>query len=70
MKLQSITIEKKKFLIVPEKEYLSLKEDVVDLKKVFARRKENSKQMDSLSCERSNVLVWNADQFIRSTLTK
>ncbi len=40
MKLQSITIEKKKFLIVPEKEYLSLKEDVVDLKKVFARRKE------------------------------
>lgn len=34
IKPQTITIEKKRFAIVPEKEYLNLLQDVVDLKSV------------------------------------
>lgn len=37
---QTIVIEKKRFAIVPEKEYLNLLQDVEDLKKVLKRRKE------------------------------
>ncbi len=40
IKTQTITIEKKRFAIVPEKEYLNLLQDVADLKKVLKRRKE------------------------------
>ncbi len=40
IKPQTITIEKKRFAIVPEKEYLDLLQDVADLKKVLKRRKE------------------------------
>lgn len=40
IKAQTITIEKKRFAIVPEKEYLDLLQDVADLKKVLKRRKE------------------------------
>ncbi|MGI8952271.1 MAG: hypothetical protein ACR2FN_11910 [Chitinophagaceae bacterium] len=40
IKPQTITIEKKRFAIVPENEYLNLLQDVADLKKVLKRRKE------------------------------
>ncbi len=40
IKPQTITIEKKRFAIVPEKEYLDLLQDVADLKNVLKRRKE------------------------------
>ncbi len=40
IKPQTITIEKKRFAIVPEKEYLDLLQDVADLKKVLKRRQE------------------------------
>lgn len=38
--MQTITIGKKHFAVVPEKEYLELLQDVADLKKVLKRRKE------------------------------
>lgn len=41
IKPQTITIEKKRFAIIPEKEYLNLLQDVVDLKKVLKRRNES-----------------------------
>ncbi len=41
IKPQTITIEKKRFAIVPEKEYLNLLQDVDDLKKVLKRRNES-----------------------------
>lgn len=37
---QTITVDKKRFAVVPEKEYLELLQDVADLKKVLKRRKE------------------------------
>lgn len=37
---QTLTIDKKRFTIVPEKEYLNLVQDIADLKKVLKRRKE------------------------------
>ncbi len=40
MNTQTITIDKKKYRIMPESEFVSLKQDIADLKKVFARRKE------------------------------
>ena len=40
MKAQTLIIEKKRFTIIPEKEYLSLKEDIADLKMIFKRRNE------------------------------
>ncbi len=40
MKVQTITIEKKRFAIIPEKEYLTLLEDINDIKKVFKRKSE------------------------------
>ena len=38
---QTITIEKKRFAILPEKDYLNLLQDVEDLKKVLKRRNES-----------------------------
>jgi len=40
MNTQTITIDKKKYRLIPESEYVSLKNDIADLKKVFARRSE------------------------------
>ncbi len=40
MKAQTLVIEKKRFALIPEKEYLSMKEDIADLKIVFERRNE------------------------------
>ena len=40
MKVQTLIIEKKRFTIIPEKEYLSLKEDIADLKMINKRRNE------------------------------
>lgn len=40
MKAQTIIIEKKRFAIIPEKEYLGLLEDISDIKKVFKRKNE------------------------------
>jgi hypothetical protein len=40
MKVQTLTIEKKRFALIPEKEYLSLVNDVADIKKVLRRRQE------------------------------
>lgn len=40
MKPQSIIIEKKKFLLLPEKEYLEMLQDIADLKKVLRRKNE------------------------------
>ncbi len=40
MKAQTITIEKKRFAIIPEKEYLGLLEDINDIRKVFKRKNE------------------------------
>ena len=40
MKAQTLIIEKKRFTIIPEKEYLSLKGDIADLKMIFKRRNE------------------------------
>ena len=42
MKAQTITIEKKRFAIIPEKEYLGLLEDINDIKKVFKRKNETA----------------------------
>jgi len=39
-KAQTITIEKKRFTILPEKEYLDLLQDIADLKKVMKKRNE------------------------------
>lgn len=40
MKAQTLVIEKKRFALIPEKEYLSMKQDISDLKMVFKRRNE------------------------------
>lgn len=40
VKAQTITIENKRFAILPEKEYLDILQDIADLKKVIKRRKE------------------------------
>jgi hypothetical protein len=40
MKAQTLVIEKKRFALIPEKEYLTMKEDIADLKIVFKRRNE------------------------------
>ncbi len=40
MKAQTLVIEKKRFALIPEKEYLSMKQDISDLKLVFKRRNE------------------------------
>lgn len=40
MKAQSIVLDKKKYFLIEESEYLALKEDIADLKKVFERRSE------------------------------
>jgi hypothetical protein len=40
MKAQTIIIDKKRFAIIPEKEYLGLLEDINDIKKVFKRKNE------------------------------
>lgn len=45
MKAQTLVIEKKRFALIPEKEYLSMKEDIADLKIVFKRR--NEKEMEA-----------------------
>jgi hypothetical protein len=41
MKVQTITIEKKRFAVIPEKKYLSLLEDMADIKKVLKRKNES-----------------------------
>ena len=40
MLIQELIIAKRKYVLLPEKEYRNLKQEVEDLKKVFARRKE------------------------------
>jgi len=40
MKVQTITIEKKRFAVIPEADYLTLIEDINDIKKVFKRKNE------------------------------
>jgi len=40
MKVQTITIEKKSFAVIPEAEYLNLIEEINDIKKVFKRKNE------------------------------
>ncbi len=40
MKAQTLIIEKKRFTLIPEKEYLSLKEVIADLKIIIKRRNE------------------------------
>jgi len=41
MKVQTLTIEKKRFAIIPEKEYISLLNDIADIKKVLSRKQES-----------------------------
>lgn len=41
MKAQYIVLDKKKYFLIEESDYLGLKEDIADLKKVFERRSEN-----------------------------
>ena len=40
MKVETLVIEKKRYAVIPEKEYLEMKEDIADLKLVFKRRNE------------------------------
>lgn len=40
MLIQELIIAKRKYVLLPEKEYRNLKRDIEDLKKVFARRTE------------------------------
>ncbi|GBL36127.1 hypothetical protein EMGBS15_17220 [Filimonas sp.] len=47
MKHSVITIENKKFILLPNEEYLSLKQDIEDLKKVFQRKDESGKEATS-----------------------
>ncbi len=42
MKAQTLIIEKKRYAVIPEKEYLSMKEDIADLKMISKRRDETS----------------------------
>jgi hypothetical protein len=42
MKAQTLIIEKKRYAVIPENEYLSLKEDIADLKMIAKRRNETS----------------------------
>ena len=47
MKHSVITIENKKFIILPNEEYQALKQDIEDLKKVFQRKDESGKEATS-----------------------
>ena len=40
MALQELTIDKKKYILLPAKEYATLQQDIADLKKIFTRRNE------------------------------
>lgn len=40
MALQELTIDKKKYILLPAKEYATMQQDIADLKKVFSRRNE------------------------------
>lgn len=40
MTVQELTIDKKKYVLLSAKEYSSMKQDIIDLKKVFSRRNE------------------------------
>ena len=40
MPVQELTLNKKKYILLPAKEYASLQQDIIDLKKVFSRRNE------------------------------
>jgi hypothetical protein len=42
MKAQTLIIEKKRYAVISENEYLSLKEDIADLKMIAKRRNETS----------------------------
>ena len=44
MKFPSITIEQKKYILIPNEEYITLKEDIEDLKKVLQRKNETGKE--------------------------
>jgi hypothetical protein len=44
---QTITIENKRFAIIPEKDYLNLLQDIEDLKKVLKRRNESGMEANS-----------------------
>ena len=45
MSTQTLVIEKKKFRLIPEKEYIQLKEDLRDLNIILKRR--NEKDMEA-----------------------
>jgi hypothetical protein len=40
MKAQTLVIDKKRYAVIPENEYLTMKADIADLKIVFKRREE------------------------------
>ncbi len=40
MAFQELTIDKKKYILLPAKEYATLQQDIADLKKIFNRRNE------------------------------
>jgi hypothetical protein len=43
----TIIVENKKFVLLPNEEYLDLLQDIADLKKVFARKNESSIEANS-----------------------
>ncbi len=40
MTIQELTIDKKKYVLLPAKEYVAMQQDIIDLKKVISRRNE------------------------------
>lgn len=47
MKVQTITLDKKKYRVIEESEYQTMKQDIADLKKVFARRSESGTEANA-----------------------
>jgi hypothetical protein len=43
----TIIVENKKFVLLPNEEYLDLLQDIADLKKVFARKNKSSMEANS-----------------------
>lgn len=44
MKYPTVTIDHKKYILIPNEEYLTIKQDIEDLKKVFHRKDESGKK--------------------------
>ena len=59
MALQELTINKKKYILLPAKEYAILQQDITDLKKIFTRRNETGMEAEqffkSLSAKKKIV---------------